>query len=75
MAEDETTKEIRDLAAIVEERSVAGECSNCLQNDWIVLGSPITLQGTDETFACLGMACKNCGFVRLHARTAIKAHW
>lgn len=69
--------EILRLLAVVEEhgRAGTGACANCGRNHWVPMADLVELRGVDQTFPCLALACKTCGFVRLHSEEALKTHF
>jgi hypothetical protein len=63
-----------ELVALVSEQSApgTGECPNCVNNDWIGLSEPVSLPGPTKSFPCVALACKTCGFIRLHSIDALR---
>lgn len=64
----------------LQERGVYHYCELCKHNDWMILEQPLALIVTDPEgrmvvpsppIPAVGLFCKNCGNVRLHALGAL----
>jgi predicted nucleic-acid-binding Zn-ribbon protein len=68
------------LRDILNSRGVSRQCPSCGNDDWAPLDTNVVLQASTGSQAelerggaeCLAIACKRCGFVRLHSAQVLE---
>jgi len=76
---DQPDIHVQRLVEAVNKLGVILECPSCGHGEWAPLGTPIVLPtsgvqpATEAQGAeCLALACKRCGFVRLHSAQVLE---
>jgi predicted nucleic-acid-binding Zn-ribbon protein len=76
---DQPDIHVQRLIEAVNKLGVMLECPSCGHGEWAPLGTRVVLptSGVQPDFEaqgaeCLALACKRCGFVRLHSAQVLK---
>jgi predicted nucleic-acid-binding Zn-ribbon protein len=76
---DHADADVQRLTDAVNKVGVKLECPSCGDREWAPLGTTVVLptSGIQPGFEaqgaeCLALACKRCGFVRLHSAQVLE---